>query len=167
MSSTTVPVDARALRDVFGHFPSGVAALAATVDGQDHVFVASSFTVGVSLEPPLVMFAVQRGSLTWPIIQGSATIGVSVLGHGQGTLCRQLAGRDKAARFTDVAVQRSDTGAILLDEAAVTLTCRFYAQYPGGDHDIIVLEVLSSAAHAHIDPLVFHGSNFRRLEVAA
>ena len=53
-----------ALRQAFGRFPSGIAALCAEIDGAPQGIVASSFTVGVSMDPPLVMFAVQNASRT-------------------------------------------------------------------------------------------------------
>lgn len=51
--------DARNLREMFSYFPSGVAALLAEIDGEPTGIVASSFTVGVSIEPPLFLAAVK------------------------------------------------------------------------------------------------------------
>ena len=53
------------LREAFGHFPSGVIAIAAEVDGIRVGLAASTF-VPVSLDPPLVSFCVQNTSETWP-----------------------------------------------------------------------------------------------------
>ena len=50
------------IRQAFYNFPSGVAAICAVVDGVPKGLAASSFTVGVSLEPPLVSVAVQNSS---------------------------------------------------------------------------------------------------------
>lgn len=163
MTLTAHAEDTRLLRDTFGHFPSGVVALAATVGGEDSVLVASSFTVGVSLDPPLVMFAVQKSSSTWPTLRRAGRIGVSVLSQQQGTLCRQLSGKDKAARFAGVPVERIDGGAVLIEGAAVSMDCTIHDEYPAGDHDIVVLEVHASQIDSGITPLVFHGSRFRSL----
>ena len=54
------------LRETFSYFPSGVVALLAEVDGQPQALVASAFTVGVSINPPLVSCAIQLTSCTWP-----------------------------------------------------------------------------------------------------
>ena len=163
MTLTAHAEDTRLLRDTFGHFPSGVVALAATVNGVDSVLVASSFTVGVSLDPPLVMFAVQKSSSTWPVLRRAETIGVSVLGQHQGGLCRQLSGRDKSARFAGVPVDRLGSGAVLIEGSAVSMECTIHAEYPAGDHDIVVLEVHATDIDSDIAPLVFHGSRFRGL----
>jgi flavin reductase (DIM6/NTAB) family NADH-FMN oxidoreductase RutF len=77
--SLTNDLQPAALRQAFGRFPSGIAALCAQIDGTPNGIVASSFTVGVSMEPPLVMFAVQNTSRTWPVLRGADRIGVSIL----------------------------------------------------------------------------------------
>lgn len=167
MTITASAVDTQLLRQTFAHYPSGVAALAATVDGVDSVLVASSFTVGVSLEPPLVMFAVQKSSTTWPVLRKAERIGVSVLGDDQGGLCRQLSSKQREARFDGVSLDRLPGEGILFSGAAVVLECTIYAEHPAGDHDIVVLEVHSMEARSLTDPLVFHGSRFRRLTAEA
>ena len=53
------------LREAFGHFPTGVVAIAAEVEGTRIGLAASTF-VPVSLDPPLVSFCVQNSSNTWP-----------------------------------------------------------------------------------------------------
>ncbi|MGX9899904.1 flavin reductase [Arthrobacter sp. SA17] len=83
-------LDPSVLRTVFGQYPSGVAALCGVVDGSPEGIVASTFTVGVSLDPPLVLFAAQNSSLTWPLLRRRGRIGVSVLAAGQGTCAGRL-----------------------------------------------------------------------------
>ena len=68
------------LREAFGHFPSGVIAIAAEVDGIRVGLAASTF-VPVSLEPPLVSFCVQNTSETWPKLKDLPYLGISVLGE--------------------------------------------------------------------------------------
>ena len=88
-----VTADPTALRSTFALFPSGVAALSAVVDGGPVVLVASSFQVGISLDPPLVLFAVQHTSTSWPKLKNADRIGVSVLGEAHDLAARQLASK--------------------------------------------------------------------------
>ncbi|NYJ67089.1 hypothetical protein HNR16_001877 [Pseudoclavibacter chungangensis] len=104
--------DQFALRRAFGRFPTGVSVHAAEIDGIEHALVASSFMVGVSLDPPLVAVAVQENSETWPLLRDAERFGVSVFAAGQGPLVRQLAGKDRAARFDDVAVEHGEHGPV-------------------------------------------------------
>ena len=157
--------DETALRKVFAHYPSGVAALAVHLDGAEHVLVASSFSVGISLAPPLVAFAVQRSSTTWPVLRRAKRLGVSILAAGQGDLCRQLAGKDKARRWQNVEIEHAPSGAVFIGGAALAFECSVHAEYPAGDHEMILLHVETLRDPAGPDPLVFHGSQFRTLEV--
>ncbi|WP_372698666.1 flavin reductase family protein [Arthrobacter sp. JSM 101049] len=162
-TATRPSIDSQLLRETFGHFPSGVAAIAAEVDGERHVVIASSFTVGVSLEPPLAMFSIQKSSSTWPDLASAQRIGVSILGAGHEASCRQLAGRDKASRFTGVDAETTELGAVRLGGAAAWYDCSIHAAHEAGDHDVIVFRIHDLQVDKQIAPLVFHGSRFTHL----
>jgi flavin reductase (DIM6/NTAB) family NADH-FMN oxidoreductase RutF len=149
------------LRAAFGAFPTGVTALAAVVDGEPAALVASSFT-SVSLDPPIASVCVAHSSTTWPRLQEASRIGVSVLGEGQGEIARQLAapGID---RFDSLTWRVTDDGAVLLDGSSAWLDCSIDVQIAAGDHNIVLLAVHALGVDDAVPPLVFHGSEFRRL----
>jgi len=153
------------LRKAFSHFPTGLAALAAIVDGAQVGLVASSFTVGVSLEPPLVLFAIQNSSSTWPVLRRAKRIGVSVLGESHDQACRQLASKT-GDRFAGLDIATTDHDALFMHRAPIWLECVIEAEVPAGDHHVVLLRIISLDTHPDIDPLIFHKSDFRRLDMA-
>ncbi|QKT09024.1 flavin reductase family protein [Gordonia sp. X0973] len=158
------PADsADALRRAFSCFPTGVVAVCAHRDGTEFVGMAASSFSTVSLTPPLVSVCVQNSSRTWPLLRDRSTVGVSVFAHDQAQLCRQLAG-PAAQRFADVELLASDDGALFVDGAAAHLACELHAEYPAGDHTVVLLRIRSLAANPEVDPLVFHASTFRAFE---
>lgn len=163
MALNSYSPDPQLLRETFSHFPSGVAALAAEIDGKPEALVASSFTVGVSMDPPLVLFAVQNNSTTWPELRKAPRIGVSVLGQSHEDICRQLASRNKNRRFAGLNVETSDAGAVFLHGAPVWLECKVVDEIPAGDHHVVLLEITAIKTDPAVDPLVFHQSQFRQL----
>ncbi|MER5349379.1 flavin reductase family protein [Kitasatospora sp. NPDC002551] len=160
-TSTPPELDAATLRQAFGAYPTGVVAISALRGDEPVGFAASSF-VSISLEPPMVAVSVARTSTTWPRLAEAPVVGLSVLSHGQGALCRRLASRG-ADRFEGVAWSATPGGAVLIEDAALWLTARVGATYDGGDHEIVLLELLSAELFAGVEPLVFHTSQFREL----
>ncbi|MEN2512921.1 flavin reductase family protein [Gordonia polyisoprenivorans] len=159
----TTELDATELRKAFSAFPTGVVALAGTVDGEPTVLVASSFAVGVSQDPPLVMFAVQHSSTTWPVLRKAPALGVSVLGEQQADAIRQLSSKDKAARLAGVSTRVLPTGAILLDATPVHFECTIESIHRAGDHDIVVLRIVSVGIDHTIRPIIWHMSSCTRI----
>ncbi|WP_431798412.1 flavin reductase family protein (plasmid) [Cupriavidus metallidurans] len=155
--------DPSALRRAFSHHPTGVAALAATVDGDDQVLVASSFMTGISVDPPLVSVAIQKSSTTWSVLRRASRIGVSLLGQDQASLCRQLASKEKQARWHGVMRDYTSAKALRIHGASAWLECAAFAEHEAGDHVIVLLEVKDFAVSHSIDPLIFHCSRFREL----
>lgn len=157
----TAPAEPRAVRTVFGCFPSGVVAVCAEVAGTKVGMAMSAFT-GVSLDPPLVSICPDRLSTTWPLLRQAARLGVSVLADEHGPACRQLSARS-GDRFAGLGLQRTVDGAVLLEGATAWLDCSLYAELPGGDHTVALLRVEELSADPGAAPLVFHDSRFRQL----
>ena len=157
----TTPTDPAVLRQAFGCFPSGVTALCSLDAGTPVGMAASTFTP-VSLAPALVSVCVQDTSTTWPKLRRQRHLGLSVLAEDQDTVCRSLAAKG-GDRFADVDWAAGDDGSVYIHGANLWLDCSLYAEIPGGDHTIVLLEIHGLRAEPDRAPLVFHGSRFRRL----
>jgi flavin reductase (DIM6/NTAB) family NADH-FMN oxidoreductase RutF len=149
------------LRRVFGSFPTGVTVVAALVDGDPAGLAANSF-VSVSLDPPMVSLCVAHTSTTWPTLRRAPRLGVSVLGAHQEHVGRRLSARD-VDRFASLDKRTSPDGAIFLDGSSAWLDCSIEREIPAGDHDIVLLRVHDLDADPSVQPLVFHGSQYRSL----
>jgi flavin reductase (DIM6/NTAB) family NADH-FMN oxidoreductase RutF len=149
------------LREAFGHFPSGIIAIAAEVDGTKVGLAASTF-VPVSLDPPLVAFCVQNSSTTWPKLKDLPALGISVLGESHDEAARALAAKtgDRFAGLTTVA---TSSGAMFIEGTSVWLETAIEQSVPAGDHCVVILRVMDIKVHADVAPIVFHRSKFRRL----
>ncbi|MFC7754177.1 flavin reductase family protein [Tsukamurella soli] len=155
--------DRTLIRSAFGCFPSGVAAVSAITDGYGPaVLIVSSFQVGISMDPPLVLFAVQRTSASWPHLRTTPRLGISVLAATHRDTARRLATRGPD-RFEGSDMVTTPTGAHLVRGASLWLETSVHAEVPAGDHDVILLEVHGIATLPDSDPLVWQGSSFRAL----
>jgi flavin reductase (DIM6/NTAB) family NADH-FMN oxidoreductase RutF len=161
MPTMSEQMDSKMLRDAFGAFPTGVVAVAAQVDGRLVGLAASSFT-SVSLEPPLVSFSVAKDSTTWPDLRRAEHLGVTVLAEDHGALCRQLAGPARE-RFTGVALDITDSGAVMLTEGIAQYDCTVRQELEAGDHVIVLLQLHAVVVRSRGQPLIFHRSEFGRL----
>lgn len=149
-----------ALREAFGHFPTGVIAIAAEVDGTRVGLAASTF-VPVSLDPPLVSFCVQNSSSTWPKLKDLPRLGISVLGEAHDQAARTLAAKT-GDRFAGLETE-SREGAVYIHGTSVWLESAIEQLVSAGDHTIVILRVSAVTVHDDVAPIVFHRSAFRRL----
>ena len=163
MSGTPSEIDLSpsSLREAFGHFPTGVIAIAAEVDGTRVGLAASTF-VPVSLDPPLVSFCVQNSSTTWPRLVDAPYLGISVLGESHDAAARTLAAKT-GDRFAGLETASTERGAVFIHGTSVWLESAIEQQVPAGDHTIVVLRVTGITVHPEVAPIVFHRSTFRRL----
>lgn len=161
LTDASVAFDPRTLRNAFGCFPSGVTAICAMIDGEPTGMSASSF-VSVSLDPPLVLVCIQNSSATWRKLKDAPRIGVSVLGEEHDRACSQLAAKS-GDRFDRLEWFATDGGAVLLEGAAASLDCSVVDEIAAGDHQLVLLRIEALNFQPTVNPLVFHGSRFRKL----
>lgn len=155
------PTESTVLRSAFGCLPSGVVAVCAAGDDPATGMLVSSMTP-VSLDPPLLSFCVQDGSRTWARLRRSHRIRVSVLGDVHEAACADFA-RPADDRLADIAVRRSQDGAVVLEGAPAVFVCSVHDEIPAGDHSVVLVCIDDLAFSSDVDPLIFHRSGYRRL----
>ncbi len=133
-----------ALRHVMGRFATGVVLVTtATATGPSGMTV-NSFT-SVSLDPPLVLICVDLTSQTLPALRASGHFAVNVLAGEQEPLARCFATRsaERYAHFCSASYRVGATGSPVLDGALAFLEARIVAEFPGGDHAILLGQVVA------------------------
>ncbi len=158
--------DAEVFRAALGRFPTGVTVVSTIHDGVPHAMTASSFT-SVSLEPLLVLVCVARSTRFHPAVLATGLWGVSMLAAHQVELSRRFAAHDRDLDESLEGVSHRAgqwTGVPLLEGALATLECRTTSTHDGGDHSIVVGEVLAIEVGDDLSPaLVWHRGQYARL----
>jgi 3-hydroxy-9,10-secoandrosta-1,3,5(10)-triene-9,17-dione monooxygenase reductase component len=147
------PVDPTRFRAAMGLFTTGVTVITTEVNGVFHGMTANSLT-SVSLNPCLLLICPRRGSPTGEAIQQRKAFAVNLLAHGQGDVSRRFIGR-LDDRFSGLDMQLDEIGLPMLPQSLAHFSCVLHAIYPGGDHDIMLGEVVACEARDG-DPLVFY-----------
>ena len=158
-------LDQAAFRRAAGRFPGGIVVVTTS---SGHAMTVSAFA-SVSLEPPLVLFCAGKLARFHDAVLAAGAWGVSILAEDGEKTARWLAtrGRPLDGQLDGVAHHLGPvTGAPLLDGALATMECRTFAVYDGGDHSIIVGQVVAVDGTADPQargPLVHYAGRYRPL----
>lgn len=146
--------DIRDFRRALSQFPTGVTVIT-TLDGQGEPIgvTASSFN-SVSIDPPLILWSIDKGAYSLETFQNTEHFAVNVLGRDQVDTSNRFASRGED-KFKDVAYSAGVGGSPILDNYAAQFECKTWAVYEGGDHLILVGEVLDYRYNDASAPLVF------------
>ena len=155
-------VDPGTMRDVLGHFASGVTVVTAQGDEGPIGFTCQSFS-SLSLDPPLVVIAPARTSRTWPQLRALGRFCVNVLAEDQTELSVAFA-RSGVDKFAGVPWRPSRLGQPVLEDVVAWIDCELWAEYDGGDHTIVAARVLDLGADGRRGPLLFHRGAYGLLE---
>lgn len=155
--------DRRGFRNALSSFPTGVTVISTRgAQGELIGLTANSFT-SVSLDPPLVQFSLARRSPSLLAFETSGTFAVSVLTIEQGALSNRFATpADDKWRGVDYVIGEA-SGCPLIVGALAVFECRTYALHDGGDHVIIIGDVLRFAKWDTGEPLLFYRGSYRAM----
>jgi 3-hydroxy-9,10-secoandrosta-1,3,5(10)-triene-9,17-dione monooxygenase reductase component len=160
-----ISFDSREFRNALGNFATGVTIV--TAKGEDGELVgvtASSFNT-VSLDPPLILWSLDRSSASLQILEAASHFCVHILSDAQGGECMAFA-KTGADKFADLECGEGLGGAPLSDGCLARFECRNVVHHDGGDHVIIVGEVERFEVQDG-EPLIFFRGKLSNLAAQA
>ena len=154
-------MDTGDFRQALGQFATGVCLVTVNDPELGPLATTVNSFSSVSLDPPLVLWSIQNSSDHLVVYTECQHFGISVLSAEQDALSGQYAQRGghraQAEHFTS-----GPQGEPQLIDALAHFSCTARAIHPGGDHQIIVGEVLQFES-TDAAPLIFYGGGYRAL----
>ncbi|WP_308514910.1 flavin reductase family protein [Sphingomonas flavescens] len=154
--------DPRTLRDALGCFATGVTVVTCVdTDGQPAGLTVNSFT-SVSLDPPLLLVCLAKRAASAEALVGASHFAVNVLQTGQQPASIRFSTRDQD-RFGATPWSTGEAGAPILKDSMGVFECARHAVHDGGDHHILIGQVVKATFDAKLDPLLYFRGSYRRL----
>jgi len=148
-------------RVALGSYPTGVTVVTAIGPSGPSGATANAVT-SLSLDPPMMLACLDRGSRTLTAVRAQGRFGVNALAAGQAKLARQFSGKGpEAAKWEGVDWSEREK----LPRIAGTLmwiACELRDLIDGGDHLILTGNVIE-AESVDGQPLLFHRGEYRDL----
>jgi flavin reductase (DIM6/NTAB) family NADH-FMN oxidoreductase RutF len=161
-------VDAGRFRELFGSFPTTVS-IVTTLDGagEPRGFTCNAVSA-VSVDPPLLLVCVGKGSRSLPALQHSGAFVVHVLADGGQDASERFAGKsaDKFAGHTWRPSEVAGGAPVLSGIALGHAECTVVQRVEAGDHWILIGRVEGAEVFSG-RPLLYHQRAYSVWESAA
>lgn len=164
---STTPPGVLAFRQTMGLFATGVTVLMTMTSEGDPTGMTANAVASLSLDPMLLLVCVDKGANMASHILQASGFSICILSADQEALSDYFAGR-RAGEQPPHFVLRGWIGGPLLEGCVAGLGCTKVQVLEGGDHWIVIGQI--DALHRPDnppEPLIFYGSQYRRLEAAA
>jgi len=154
--------DKTEFRKALGRFATGVTIITTLdKDGEAVGVTASSFN-SLSMNPPMILWSLDKSAYSLPAFEHTPYFNVHVLGSGQDALSNCFA-KPSTNKFKGIKTSKGLGGVPILPEYSALFECKTAHHYEGGDHIIIVGEVLKFSRKNEA-PLVFHGGQYAGID---
>ncbi len=144
-------------REAMAHVSAPVTVITTVVDGVPYGSTVSAFA-SLSVNPPMVLLALDNRGALIHHVRASGRIGINVLSSAQAGLAVRFATRGLPDRFADIDWHLDD-GLPRIDGATAWLRCDRITFEPGGDHTVM-LGTVSAAETTDVDGLTYYQRRF-------
>jgi flavin reductase (DIM6/NTAB) family NADH-FMN oxidoreductase RutF len=145
------------------NFPQGVTVVTYSSESGFEGVTVSSFT-SISLEPPLILISLAKGTKSNMLLSLQDYFAVNLLAEDQKSVSDRFAGRDDIEeRFRGIKYSLTSRKLPIIAGSVAYLECRKYRWEDAGDHDIVLGEVLDGAVLNSKMPLVYHRQQYTLL----
>ncbi|HTJ96544.1 MAG TPA: flavin reductase family protein [Rhodocyclaceae bacterium] len=153
--------DLAGLRYALSSFATGVTVVTTRdANGQQHGLTANSFA-SVSLDPPLVLWSISRGTPSFEAFRGCSHYAVNILSSDQEEISNRFA-HASPDKFAGLEYTLGVGGSPVLAGCIASFECRNETQHDGGDHVILVGRVQNFKVDMGT-PLLFFASRYASL----
>lgn len=155
--------DTRAFRDTLGMFGTGVCVVTGQAPGAAPFGMTVNSFSSVSLEPPLVLWSIQKNSEMLATFEQIDRWAINVLGLDQQADSNRYAKKgDHALEEGSFRVGR--TGMPVLRNCIAQFECVDVQRVDAGDHIILIGEVKAFHKKREAKPLMFYAGKYRELK---
>jgi 3-hydroxy-9,10-secoandrosta-1,3,5(10)-triene-9,17-dione monooxygenase reductase component len=162
MTQCAMAPDEAGFRSLMARFATGVTVVTSVGSGGPAGMTANA-VASLSLDPLLVMVGFELQSRTLVAVRQSGLFAVNVLASDQEDVSQVFAGKQPEAEKFAGCAYGERLGVPVIDGALAWLCCQVDAVHPGGDHVIVVGNVLDMGGNGG-EPLLFYGGDYRRLD---
>ena len=148
----------RPLKDAFGRFATGICVATCVGENGGHVAITINSFTSVSLDPPLVLWCIERRASAFSAFMAADGYAVSVLRADQRAQSDRFAGYQPKP-LEPAEFETWETGAPILAERLAGFDCKVIGRHQAGDHYVLVGEVLKYDS-ADGEPLMYFASNY-------
>lgn len=150
--------DPRQLRNALGRFPTGVTVITTrTPGGKAEGLTANSFSA-LSLDPPLVLWSINRKSLSVQGFLEAGCFAINVLRADQSDVSHRFA-TARENKLDGMAFTDGWGGCPVLGGVLATFECQTERTIEGGDHLLFVGRV-KRISYGEGDPLIFNAGRY-------
>ena len=156
-------IDSRSFRSWFGGFTTGITVVTAQHKTGPIGITINSLT-SVSLDPPLVLFCLDREAQVYSMLSKAKSFAVNILGEDQEEISRHFA--DFRHNPKPKAMWgKPQQGCPVLRHSLGWMVCQRTAIHKAGDHDIIVGKTVALHRNsANPKPLVYLHGRYRKIK---
>ena len=147
-------------RKIMGHFATGVTVVTTDGEAGSHGLTANA-VASLSLDPPLVLVAVDKAAATLDYLKRNRCFAVNILRLDQEDLSRRFATPGPQGLLRPVHHHGGDR---LADPGGLPRVPRLpgYRHPAGGDHEIFIGEIVAGEYQGG-EPLLYFSGGYRRL----
>ncbi|PJZ69361.1 flavin reductase [Leptospira perolatii] len=151
-------------KNALSHFASGVTVVTYSDMTRAGGLTVSSFT-SLSLDPPLVLFCLQKGIVSHDALLASGKFTVNILSSNQEDLSNQFASSkvDKHDFLQKLACDLGLNGVPYLNGTLSRIECELEKEVDGGDHTVVIGRVLHVYFDDTLKPLLYYGRKYHTI----
>ena len=145
------------LKKSLGMFSTGITIVTTIDDNKKPIGMTVNSFASVSLNPQLVLWSIDKKQPSYDIFLNANGYAVNILSKSQKDLCFNFSSPIEN-KFDNVDWNYSKNGHPIINESLAWFDCIKWNYYDGGDHQILVGEVISHH-HKENEPLLYWNGN--------